>query len=228
MTPTLALIVQREDAIRSFQSKPFYVPELTCGGFTAAGGEAGGQSGCGGKYRQIVTESLPLSAKWSGRKRPVQPPRLYDLTTLQRECNRLYGFTAQQTLDYLQSLYEKSWRPIREQTASISQRICRPRLVLWPLWLWQNMPFGKDSTTAPELEGIIEDSKVTDHHAILPTVEIARTDLSALPAGERDVLMLLACRLLCATAQPHRFEAVLAVLESEGHTFTAKGENDSA
>lgn len=91
------------------------------------------------------------------------------------------------------------------------------------LWLWQNMPFGKDSTTAPELEGIIDDSKVTDHHAILPTVEMARTDLSSLPAGERDVLMLLACRLLCATAQPHRFEAVLAVLESEGHTFTAKG-----
>ena len=93
--------------------------------------------------------------------------------------------------------------------------------------LW---PFGcgricllQGQHTAPELEGIIDDSKVTDHHAILPTVEIARTDLSALPGGERDVLMLLACRLLCATAQPHRFEAVLAVLESEGHTFTAKG-----
>ena len=83
--------------------------------------------------------------------------------------------------------------------------------------------FWQGQHHAPELEGIIDDSKVTDHHAILPTVEMARTDLSSLPAGERDVLMLLACRLLCATAQPHRFEAVLAVLESEGYTFTAKG-----
>lgn len=91
------------------------------------------------------------------------------------------------------------------------------------LWLWQNMPYTKDCSAAPELERIINDSKVTDHHAILPTVEIAHTDLSALPAGEKNVLMLIATRLLCATAQPHRFEAVTATLKVESHIFTAKG-----
>ena len=135
----------------------------------------------------------------------------------------MYGFTAQQTLDYLQSLYEKKLATYPRTDSQYITADMQATVGSLALWLWQNMPFGKDSTTAPELEGIIDDSKVTDHHAILPTVEIARTDLSALPAGERDVLMLLACRLLCATAQPHRFEAVLAVLESEGHTFTAKG-----
>ena len=222
MTPTLALIVQREDAIRSFQSKPFYVPELTCGGFTTAGEKL--EDKAAAEAIQTDCDGKPaVVRKVERQKKTVQPPRLYDLTTLQRECNRLYGFTAQQTLDYLQSLYEKKLATYPRTDSQYITADMQATVGSLALWLWQNMPFGKDSTTAPELEGIIDDSKVTDHHAILPTVEIARTDLSALPAGERDVLMLLACRLLCATAQPHRFEAVLAVLESEGHTFTAKG-----
>lgn len=222
MTPTLALIVQREDAIRSFQSKPFYVPELTCGGFTAAGEKL--EDKAAAEAIQTVCDGKPAVVRQVERqKKTVQPPRLYDLTTLQRACNRLYGFTAQQTLDYLQSLYEKKLATYPRTDSQYITADMQATVGSLALWLWQNMPFGKDSTTAPELEGIIDDSKVTDHHAILPTVEMARTDLSALPAGERDVLMLLACRLLCATAQPHRFEAVLAVLESEGHTFTAKG-----
>ena len=222
MTPTLALIVQREDAIHSFQSKPFYVPELTCGGFTAAGEKL--EDKAAAEAIQTVCDGKPAVVRQVERqKKTVQPPRLYDLTTLQRACNRLYGFTAQQTLDYLQSLYEKKLATYPRTDSQYITADMQATVGSLALWLWQNMPFGKDSTTAPELEGIIDDSKVTDHHAILPTVEMARTDLSSLPAGERDVLMLLACRLLCATAQPHRFEAVLAVLESEGHTFTAKG-----
>ena len=103
----------------------------------------------------------------------------------------MYGFTAQQTLDYLQSLYEKKLATYPRTDSQYITADMQATVGSLALWLWQNMPFGKDSTTAPELEGIIDDSKVTDHHAILPTVEIARTDLSALPAGERDVLMLL-------------------------------------
>src|SRR5699024_2614598 len=106
MTPTLALIVQREDAIRSFQSKPFYVPELTCGGFTAAG-EKLEDKAAAEAIRADCDGKPAVVRKVERQKKTVQPPRLYDLTTLQRECNRLYGFTAQQTLDYLQSLYEK-------------------------------------------------------------------------------------------------------------------------
>ena len=85
------------------------------------------------------------------------------------------------------------------------------------------MPFGKGCTGEPDIDRVTDGSKVTDHHAIIPTVEIARTDLSELPSGERDVLTLIAARLLCATAQAHRFEAVTAVLDCGGHSFTAKG-----
>ena len=222
MTPTLALIVQREDADPLFPEQALLCAELTCGGFTTAGEKL--EDKAAAEAIQTDCDGKPaVVRKVERQKKTVQPPRLYDLTTLQRECNRLYGFTAQQTLDYLQSLYEKKLATYPRTDSQYITADMQATVGSLALWLWQNMPFGKDSTTAPELEGIIDDSKVTDHHAILPTVEIARTDLSILPAGERDVLMLLACRLLCATAQPHRFEAVLAVLESEGHTFTAKG-----
>ena len=222
MTPALALLVQRELDIKSFQSTPFYIPEITCGGFTASGE----------KYNELPKaqavqkdcDRKPAAVqKVERQKKTVYPPRLYDLTTLQRECNRLYGFTAQQTLDYLQSLYEKKLATYPRTDSQYITEDMQATVGSLALWLWQNMPFSDGSTTASELERIINNSKVTDHHAILPTVEIAHTDLSSLPAGEKDVLLLLAARLLCATAQPHYFETVTVTLESESHVFTAKG-----
>lgn len=91
------------------------------------------------------------------------------------------------------------------------------------LWLWDNMPFGKGCGGEADNDVVTNGSKVTDHHAIIPTVEIVRTDLSELPSGEWDVLTLIAARPLCATALTHRFEAVTEVLDCRGYSFTAKG-----
>ena len=161
MTPTLALIVQREDAIRSFKSKPFYVPELACGGFTAAG-EKLEDKAASEAIRAACDGKPAVVRKVERQKKTIQPPRLYDLTTLQRECNRLYGFTAQQTLDYLQSLYEKKLATYPRTDSQYITADMQATVGSLALWLWQNMPFGKDSTTAPELEGIIDDSKVVN------------------------------------------------------------------
>ena len=106
MTPTLALVVQREADIKAFQSTPFYVPEVACGGFVASGEKLKDQSEAE-TIRQACNGKDAVVRKIEKQKKTILPPRLYDLTTLQRECNRLFGFTAQQTLDYLQSLYEK-------------------------------------------------------------------------------------------------------------------------
>lgn len=130
MTPTLALLVQREADIKAFQEKPFYVPEITCGNLTASG-EKTEQKAAADAICVACDGQAAIVLQVEKQKKTMQPPRLYDLTTLQRECNRLYGFTAQQTLDYLQSLYEKNWRLTQERTASILLRICRLRLVLW-------------------------------------------------------------------------------------------------
>lgn len=222
MSPTLALLVKREAEISSFESKPFYVPEIACGGFTASGEKTDDktaaeavQKACDGQNARVKSVEKQTKA--------MQPPKLYDLTTLQREANRLYGYTAQQTLDYLQSLYEKklaTYPRTDNQYLTEDMRGTAGELITW---LCGNMPFGKAHTGAPDLKRVTDNAKVTDHHAIIPTMQITKADLSALPAGERDILMLIASRLLCATAKIHEFEAVTAKLSCAGHDFTAKG-----
>lgn len=222
MSPTLALLVQRESDIESFISKPFYVPEITCGGFTASGEKMSERSEAE-KIRIDCDHNSAFVRSVEKQVKTIQPPRLYDLTTLQRECNRIYGYTAQQTLDYVQSLYEKKLATYPRTDSQYLTKDMQVTAASLILWLRDNMPFGKGCAGEPDIDRVTDDSKVTDHHAIIPTVEIARTDLSELPSGERDVLTLLAVRLLCATTQANRFEAVTAILDCQGHTFTAKG-----
>ena len=222
MSPTLALLVQRESDIESFISKPFYVPEITCGGFTASGEKMTERSEAE-KIRMDCDHNSAFVRSVEKQVKTIQPPRLYDLTTLQRECNRIYGYTAQQTLDYVQSLYEKKLATYPRTDSQYLTKDMQPTAASLILWLRDNMPFGKGCAGEPDIDRVTDDSKVTDHHAIIPTVEIARTDLSELPSGERDVLTLLAVRLLCATTQANRFEAVTAILDCQGYTFTAKG-----
>ena len=222
MSPTLALLVQRESDIESFISKPFYVPETTCGGFTASGEKMTERSEAE-KIRMDCDHNSAFVRSVEKQVKTIQPPRLYDLTTLQRECNRIYGYTAQQTLDYVQSLYEKKLATYPRTDSQYLTKDMQATAASLILWLRDNMTFGKGYAGEPDIDRVTDDSKVTDHHAIIPTVEIARTDLSELPSGERDVLTLLAVRLLCATTQVHRFEAVTAILDCQGYTFTAKG-----
>ena len=222
MSPTLALLVQRESDIESFISKPFYVPEITCGGFTASGEKMSERSEAE-KIRIDCDHNSAFVRSVEKQVKTIQPPRLYDLTTLQRECNRIYGYTAQQTLDYVQSLYEKKLATYPRTDSQYLTKDMQVTAASLILWLRDNMPFGKGCAGEPDIDRVTDDSKVTDHHAIIPTVEIARTDLSELPSGERDVLTLLAVRLLCATTQANRFEAVTAMLDCQGYTFTAKG-----
>ena len=222
MSPTLALLVQRESDIESFISKPFYVPEITCGGFTASGEKMTERSEAE-KIRMDCDHNSAFVRSVEKQVKTIQPPRLYDLTTLQRECNRIYGYTAQQTLDYMQSLYEKKLATYPRTDSQYLTKDMQATAASLILWLRDNMPFGKGCAGEPDIDRVTDDSKVTDHHAIIPTVEIARTDLSELPSGERDVLTLLAVRLLCATTQANRFEAVTAMLDCQRYTFTAKG-----
>ena len=222
MSPTLALLVQRESDIESFISKPFYVPEITCGGFTASGEKMTERSEAE-KIRMDCDHNSAFVRSVEKQVKTIQPPRLYDLTTLQRECNRIYGYTAQQTLDYVQSLYEKKLATYPRTDSQYLTKDMQATAASLILWLRDNMPFGKGCAGEPDIDWVTDDSKVTDHQAIIPTVEIARTDLSELPSGERDVLTLIAVRLLCATTQANRFEAVTAMLDCQRYTFTAKG-----
>ena len=222
MSPTLALLVQREADIQAFTSKPFYVPEITCSGFTASGEKRPDKAGAE-KIRMDCDGQAASVRSVEKQVKTVQPPRLYDLTTLQRECNRIYGYTAQQTLDYVQSLYEKKLATYPRTDSQYLTEDMQATAASLVLWLRDHMPFGKGCAGEPDIGRVTDNSKVTDHHAIIPTAEIARTDLTELPSGERDVLTLIIARLLSATAQVHRFEAVTAILDCQARSFTAKG-----
>ena len=157
------------------------------------------------------------------QEKTAQPPRLYDLTTLQRECNRLYGFTAQQTLDYLQSLYEKKLATYPRTDSQYLTEDMTATAGSIVNYLLMRLPFAKGLSYTPNMKRVTDNSKVSDHHAVIPTAEIANTDLDVLPGGEREVLMLIAARLRGATAAPHAYETVTAALDCTGHSFTAKG-----
>lgn len=220
MTPTLALLTDREAAIASFQKQKFYTVELGCGTFRAVSERFSSKTDAG-RLRAACVGKAAVVRMVERKERIERPPRLYDLTTLQRETNRLFGYTAQQTLDYAQLLYEKKLATYprtdsRYLTSGMGEGL--PDLC----------GIAAASLSLPEVESVvtaqvINDSKVGDHHALLPTVEVGRADLSALPTGERNVLTLIAARLLCAVGTPCRYTESAAVLECGGASFTAKG-----
>lgn len=222
MSPTLALIVQREAAIDTFKSEPFYtvmleLPELTVSGERMKDKAAAEQLCRACQGASAVVKQVEQKEKIE------KPPALYDLTTLQRDANRLLGFTAQQTLDYLQSLYEKKLctyprTDSRYLTSDMEQSL--PVLVNLTV---KAMEFRKGIAISCDAEPVINDKKVTDHHAIIPTHSIHDADLSSLPAGEKEVLELVALRLLCAVAEPHTYAETAVTVECAGTEFTAKG-----
>ena len=152
-----------------------------------------------------------------------QPPKLYDLTTLQREANRLFGYTAKQTLDYAQSLYEKKLLTYpRTDSRYLTSDMAETASCV--IHLAANVPpFDGISNFFPLVETMISDKDVSDHHAIIPTMEIEKADIPALPLGERELLLLVCCRLLCASAEPYVYEAVTVTFDCGEHAFTAKG-----
>ena len=222
MSPTLALIVQREAEISAFKPVPFYTPVLDCGGFSAAGEKCAEKAAA-----QAVADACKgqpaLVQTVEQKEKSEKPPALYDLTTLQRDANRQLGYTAQQTLDYLQALYEKKLctyprTDSRYLTSDMADGL--PALV------------SNVAAAMPKVGGIplhvnaaqvINDKKVSDHHAVIPTANLNENALAGLPAGERAVLELVALRLLCAVAQSYEYTETAVTLECAGHSFSAKG-----
>ena len=222
MTPVLAMTVVREAAIAAFVPEKFYTVALTL----ADGGSASSK-----RFAQKMDAERLLSKcrkeervtvqKMKRKEKYESPPPLYDLTALQRDANRLLGFTAQQTLDYAQSLYEKrlityprtdSRFLTEDMAASIPGLVTDTGKV-----------FAVEKPLPIHVRQVINGSKVTDHHALLPTKSMANADLAALPVGERNVLRLIAARLLCAVGEPHRYAETTLTTECAGEEFTANG-----
>lgn len=221
-TPTLAMLVERDGKISSFQKEKYHLVRLELDGIGATSERVPDIS----EAEQMKTachERQAVCVSLDKEKKTVKPPKLFDLTTLQREANRIYGYTAKQTLDYAQSLYEKKLityprTDSRYLTSDMADTAADVLELAAGLPLFAGYP-----DFSPDAAALISDKDVSDHHAIIPTMEAGKADLTALPVGERSLFFLICCKLLCGAASPHVYEAVTAVFECGGYRFTAKG-----
>ena len=221
-TPTLAMLVERDGKISTFQKEKYFnvhvgKDDLTADLEKVKTEEEAKKIAAACEKKQVVVSSLKRETK------TVNPPKLYDLTTLQREANRYYGFTAQQTLDLVQTLYEKKLLTYprtdsqfitddMEDTArQVISIVCR------------QLPLFSGVSVTPDISRVTDNSKVTDHHAILPTVQLEKQDVSALPQSEQKILNLVGMRLLCATGEKHTYAETQISLSCEGYEFKTKG-----
>lgn len=221
-TPTLAMMVEREQSISDFKKERYFMVHLLCGGLDAVTGRINEQDKAG-EIMGACQKGQALVVSVKQEEKSVYPPKLYDLTTLQRDANRLFGFTAQQTLDYTQSLYEQKLVTYpRTDSQFLTDDMERNALEAAAV-VQIVFPFMQNSLPVPDVGRVMDSRKVSDHHAIIPTVEIRKTDLGKVPGGERQILSLIAMRLLCATGEVHKIESVKAELECNGILFTASG-----
>ena len=221
MTPTLAMTVEREAAIAAFKPEPFYIIQLQTGGCMASSERFKDKSQAEELLAECRKSSQTVVQKSERRERSERPPALYDLTTLQRDANRLLGYSAQQTLDYTQALYEKKLVTYpRTDSRYLTEDMAAGLL---GLVMDTAVAFGFRGAIPVHAKQVINNQKVSDHHAILPTQSVARADLSYLPAGEASILRLIVARLLAAVGEPYRYAEITVQFECAGQTFTAKG-----
>ena len=221
-TPTLVMLVDRDWKITSFKKEKYHHVRLALDGAEAVSERITSLEEAEALRVACADDPAVCTAVTREQKKEA-PPKFYDLTTLQREANRLFGYTAKQTLDYTQSLYEKKLLTYpRTDSRFLTADMAETAAAVLHLAV-KEPPFDGCKEFFPDVSLLVNDGKVSDHHAIIPTLKLEKADLSALPVGERNLLLLVCREVLCAAAEPYVYEAVTATFECGGHTFTAKG-----
>ena len=221
-TPTLKMLVDRDAKILRFQKERYYTVGIQSGSLKADSGRIASMDEAD-TLKNACAGASAICSSVKREKKTEQPPKLYDLTTLQREANRLFGFTAKQTLDYAQQLYEKKLltyprtdsQYLTEDMGQTAQHLVSDLLGL--------LPFAQGLDLTPDVGRVLNSKKVSDHHAILPTAEFVKQGFTGLAESECKLINLVCSKLLCAIAAPHEYETVTAVFSCAGNEFTAKG-----
>ena len=221
-TPTLAMLVERDGKITTFRKEKYFNVHIQKDSLKASLEKLKTEE----EAKRIAEACDKKQASVSSLKKErktVNPPKLYDLTTLQREANRYFSFTAQQTLDLVQSLYEKKLltypRTDSQFITDDMEETVRQVISI----LCRKLPLFDGVAYTPDIDRISNNAKVTDHHAILPTVQVEKLDIAELPESEQKILRLVATRLICATGEKHIYDETTMTVSCEGSLFTAKG-----
>ena len=221
-TPTLKMLVDRDAKILRFQKEKYYTVGIQSGSLKADSGRIA-DAETANSLKEKCTGAVAVCTSVKREKKTEQPPKLYDLTTLQREANRLFGFTAKQTLDYAQQLYEKKLltypctdsQYLTEDMGQTAQHLVSDLLRL--------LPIAQGLALTADVGRVLNSKKVSDHHAIIPTSEFVKQGFTGLAESECKLMNLVCSKLLCAVAVPHEYETVTAVFSCAGNEFTAKG-----
>ena len=221
-TPTLKMLVDRGEAISHFKKEKYYHVRLDLSGAEAASERISDKPGADTLKAACEAETA-VCVSLTKEKKTAAPPKLFDLTSLQREANKIYGYTAKQTLDLAQTLYEKRLLTYPRTDSAFLTDDMGDTAAKTVTMLSGKLPFMEGAEITPDVSRTLDSSKVSDHHAIIPTMELAKTDPAALPESERNILTLAGARLIFAAAEPHIFEAVTAVFSCAGTEFTARG-----
>ena len=223
MTPTLAMVVMRDAAIRAFKPEPFYSAELKFRDFQAGGERMKEKAEAEKLVAECCQAGSAIITKVEQKEKSEKPPALFDLTSLQREANRQLGFTAQQTLDYTQALYEKKLVTYPRTDSRYLTDDMAPLVPELVSAIQQSFQIQPDAPAPVNAAQVINSKKVTDHHAIIPTKTAAGYDISSLPSGEQAILTMLAVRLICAVGTPCRYTETIVEAECAGQKFRTKG-----
>ena len=220
-SPTLKILADRSDAITNFKKEKHYHVHLVLDGTEAVSDrfsskEAAEKIATSCKGKTAVCTSI------TSEKKEALPPKLFDLTALQKEANRIFGYTAKQTLDLAQSLYEKKLLTYPRTDSNYLTDDMKETAEAVIHTLLSKFSFMQSIEFTPEIARLLNSKKVSDHHAVIPTMEFQKTELSLLPESERNILFLAGARLLMACGTSHIYETVTAVFSCENHTFTAK------
>ena len=221
-TPTLAMLAERDAKITLFHKEKYHLLRLTLDRAEAVSEKFTDPAKAEQAAAMCKGATVTCTSVTKEQKKE-QPPKLYDLTTLQREANRLFGFTAKQTLDYAQQLYEKKLltyprtdsQYLTEDMGQTVQHLVSDLLRL--------LPIAQGLALTPDVGRVLNSKKVSDHHAILPTAEFVKQGFTGLAESECKLMNLVCSKLLCAVAAPHEYETVTAVFSCAGNEFTAKG-----
>lgn len=221
-TPTLKMLADRDVQITNFKKEKYHIVRLSLSGAEAASARISTAEDATA-IKTACETSQAVCVSLTREQKTVAPPKLFDLTSLQREANRIYGYTAKQTLDLAQTLYEKRLLTYPRTDSQFLTDDMGGTAASVAALLMVKLPFMQGVSFTPGVSRLLNSKKVSDHHAIIPTAQLEKTDLAALPESERNILTLAGVRLLTAAAEPHSFEAVKAVFDCAGNEFTATG-----
>ena len=221
-TPTLKMLTDRDAAISHFQKEKYYHVRLDLSGAEAASGRISDKAEADALKGACEAETA-VCVSLTREKKTAAPPKLFDLTSLQREANRIFGYTAKQTLDLAQALYEKKLLTYPRTDSSYLTDDMEETAAKVIALLCGKLPFMAGVGFSPEIARVLNSKKVSDHHAIIPTSEFAKQGFTGLAESECKLLNLVCSKLLCAVAAPHEYETETAVFSCAGNEFAAKG-----